>query len=80
MWVLPSTTDKEVFGAPFYRPSPHTPDRILRRQFAQAEGQPSGWGTVPIGSSPRKRKRRPKHYPLLAQPRAEAQAALTPKG
>jgi hypothetical protein len=47
------------------------------------------WLLITIGShavgdrpdlvEPRKRKRRPKHYPLLMQPRAEARAALTAK-
>src|SRR5262249_61954226 len=27
IWVHPTTPDKEVFGAPFYRSTPHTPDR-----------------------------------------------------
>jgi hypothetical protein len=36
-------------------------------------------GDRPDRVEPRKRKRRPKHYPLLTQPRAEARAALTAK-
>lgn len=36
-------------------------------------------GDRPDRVEPRKRKRRPKHYPLLMQPRAEARAALTAK-
>jgi hypothetical protein len=36
-------------------------------------------GDRPDRIEPRKRKRRPKHYPLLNRPRAEARAALTAK-
>lgn len=64
--------------------------RAFAERFVDATGttaaELSEWLLIAIGSyhvgdrpdrvEPRKRKRRPKHYPLLTQPRADARAAL----
>jgi hypothetical protein len=63
-------------------------ERLLGAKGAPAE-ELYAWLLIVIGShqvgdrpdrvEPRRRKRRPKHYPPLNQPRAEARAALTAK-
>ena len=67
--------------------------RAFGERLAEADAATAAelyaWLLIAIGShqvgdrpdrvEPRKRKRRPKHYPLLNQPRAEARAALTAK-